>query len=235
MIFPHIPIVVNRQEVVRYLGYKKYKSESTDEINRLIDKCIRDAAYVLEAKGVIRQFAITARNAERWEIECNAGEYYIQGERIFKHLQLCDSLTLMMVTVGDQLDKEVERLFSEQLPTKALIIDAIGSDAVERAADYINEYIKNDARRKGYATRFRFSPGYGGWSIEHQRDLIKAVDGASIDVTLTDSCQLQPRKSVSAVIGWYIQCDGKLQPPRESREQVTKCRQCDVQDCQFRN
>lgn len=264
MIFAHIPIAVNRHEVVRYLGYKKQKSESTDEIDRLIDKCIRESAYVIEAKGVIRQLAITSKNADCQEIECNAGEYRIRGERIFKHLQPCDSLTLMTVTVGEGLDREVERLFDTQSPTRALIIDAIGSDAVERAADYINEYVNKDAQRKGYATRFRFSPGYGGWSVEHQPDLLRAVDGAAVGITVTDSCQLHPRKSVSAVIGWYIPGDGNsgdtLGDGEHSAEagaeysgerngeqpiqaetslgqgnQAAKCGQCDAGDCQFRS
>ena len=58
--------------------------------------------------------------------------------------------------------------------------------------------------REGLHTKPRFSPGYGDFSLEHQRDFMRILDlENSLGLTLTGSLLLVPEKSVTAVIGLY--------------------------------
>ena len=48
----------------------------------------------------------------------------------------------------------------------------------------------------------RYSPGYGDWPLDAQRELLALLDTPrAIGVSLTDSLLMVPSKSVSAVIG----------------------------------
>jgi len=256
MIFTHVPITLNRHEVIRYLGYKRNKSESSEQINDLIDKLINKAKYIIEPKGIIKTVNISSRNPDNWEIECDAGAFIIKGEKIYKHLENCELITLMAVTVGSDLDVQIDNLFQTEQPTEALIFDAIGSDAAERVADYVNQYVINEAKRKGYATRFRFSPGYSGWSVENQQSIIDYLCTGEIEISVTEYSQLMPRKSVSAVIGWLpmitgettdnttIETTGEITSKTTDKntgkitggelEAGAKCTRCDTSTCQFR-
>ena len=48
----------------------------------------------------------------------------------------------------------------------------------------------------------RYSPGYGDWDLPVQREVLELVEAKSIGLSLTETFILQPRKSVTAVIGW---------------------------------
>jgi hypothetical protein len=47
----------------------------------------------------------------------------------------------------------------------------------------------------------RYSPGYGDWDITDQPHILALAGGEAIDVSVTPSCMLIPRKSVTAIIG----------------------------------
>ena len=78
---------------------------------------------------------------------------------------------------------------------------------------------------KGRGLRPRFSPGYGDFSIEHQRDIARVLDTARrIGLTVTDSLMLAPMKSVTAVIG-VAETEGCTE---------AGCGNCGKKDCEFR-
>ena len=77
----------------------------------------------------------------------------------------------------------------------------------------------------GLKLRPRFSPGYGDFSIAHQRDITRELDTARrLGLTVTESLMLAPMKSVTAVIGLSETggCTGG------------GCEACAKTDCDFR-
>ena len=85
--------------------------------------------------------------------------------------------------------------------TAGLLLDAAGTAAVEVAADQVCDFIKSQITRQGYLTLPRFSPGYGEWDITVQPLILDLANGDAINLKVTDSCMLLPRKSITAVIG----------------------------------
>ena len=58
------------------------------------------------------------------------------------------------------------------------------------------------SRGKGLHARPRFSPGYGDFPLEVQRDFERILEmPKTIGVTLSDSLLMTPTKSITAVIG----------------------------------
>ena len=46
----------------------------------------------------------------------------------------------------------------------------------------------------------RFSPGYCGWHVSGQKRLFAELKPQKIDLTLRESCLMQPLKSISGVL-----------------------------------
>ncbi|MBN2684192.1 MAG: hypothetical protein JXR40_02835, partial [Pontiellaceae bacterium] len=54
---------------------------------------------------------------------------------------------------------------------------------------------------EGLGVTNRFSPGYCGWEVKEQHALFRLLPEKFCGVQLQDSAFMQPRKSISAIIG----------------------------------
>ena len=117
------------------------------------------------------------------------------------HLQGCQRIAALAVTIGDLLEKQVEKLFAAGSYTEALLLDAAGSVAVEAAADQADLTLAAQMAKIGLYTTRRFSPGYGDWDLSVQPVLLSLTGGSHINLSVTSSFMLTPRKSITAVIG----------------------------------
>ncbi|HBN09794.1 MAG TPA: hypothetical protein DD435_14450 [Cyanobacteria bacterium UBA8530] len=70
---------------------------------------------------------------------------------------------------------------------------------------------------------FRFSPGYGDWSVEENAVFREVLDLPSLGITLLPSGGMLPRKSVTALAG--LSKSGESVPP--------SCQHCSVGECRF--
>jgi len=86
---------------------------------------------------------------------------------------------------------------------RALILDSLGSEAAEEAAIQSDRILVEKAREMGLWPSKRFSPGYGKWDIREQQYVFQVLPGKDIGVSLTESCMMIPRKSVSFRINFY--------------------------------
>jgi hypothetical protein len=125
----------------------------------------------------------------------------LSGKDIARHLAGAEQVAVLAVTIGKNLEAEVSRLFAAGQYTAGLLLDAAGSAATEQAADAANAYIAAQAAKRGLVALTRYSPGYGDWPLTDQQALVALANGERIGVTVTESCLLLPRKSVTAIIG----------------------------------
>jgi cobalamin-dependent methionine synthase I len=84
----------------------------------------------------------------------------------------------------------------------AYFLDVVGSWMADYMADRVDAIVQSEVLRSGYARTMRYSPGYGDWDLPVQRELLDTVEASAIGITCTETFILQPRKSVTAVIGW---------------------------------
>lgn len=119
---------------------------------------------------------------------------------IFEHAK---KVALCICTIGPQIESESSQLMKRDEMMKALILDAIGSEAVEQVARQVDRLLYVKAQEMNLWPSKRFSPGYKSWNIEEQRYIFRMIPGEDIGVTLNESFMMIPRKSVSFRINFY--------------------------------
>lgn len=129
----------------------------------------------------------------------------IDYEETNKHLIFKDAekVAFCICTIGSELEKEVKQLMDRNEMLRALILDALGSEAVEEVAIQSDQIIADGAREMDFWPSKRFSPGYGKWDIREQQFIFNVLPGKDIGVTLTESFMMIPRKSISFRINFY--------------------------------
>ena len=207
---------IDRREIVRYMGAR----ELTEELDALLEECLREAERVLRYAVCWREIPVSAAAHT-----VDLGFAAVESVSLAKQLAGCRRAVLFAATVGLELDRLIAR-YSRLQPVKALIFQAIGAERVEALCDAFCGDIRRQVQVCGGCTRPRFSPGYGDVPLALQRDIFRALDcSRKIGLTLNGSLLMTPTKSVTAIIGVG---DGVQQPDKE------KCSVCTKGDCVFR-
>jgi len=144
----------------------------------------------LSAEAFAEVYAGDGRNAPRTPVEAIAAK--------------AEHRALFAVTLGQPLGEAVAAGFAHEDFALAYLIDAMASVAADAAAGVAERWYARALREHGWATPdgavLRYSPGYCGWDITGQRRLFAYLRPERAGITLTDSCLMQPLKSVSGVL-----------------------------------
>ena len=152
----------------------------------------------------------------------------ILGKSIVKHLDGCEKVICMAVTVGAEIEREVTRKFERGEYLASVLLDAAATAAVEQAADLMEKNFAATFAKDGFKLRWRFSPGYGDWNLTEQAKLFTISGAEQIGLNLTSAMMLEPRKSVTAIIGLEKISAQKISTHKQN------CADCDKFDCPMR-
>ena len=183
---------IDQKETRRYAGLM---TADFDE-KMIADACL-EARLLASPKGIWQSYEYDSKK----QIVHADPPFQIEGKKIGSHLWGADRVILLSATVGEGIEDAVTKYFSAGRYAYSVLLDAAATTAVEQIADAMEKTIQPKAAAKGYSMRWRFSPGYGDWSIEQQPGLIRLSHAADIGVSLTESLMLYPRKSITAIIG----------------------------------
>lgn len=126
----------------------------------------------------------------------------IKSSSIVKLLSGSHSAVFLAATVGPVIVDMASEAVKSGDGGSAIILDAVGSETVEAAIEWINGYIGNIIKKKGEKlTSMRFSPGYGDFNLEYQRLFYDLLQLNDMGVTLTERFILVPEKTVTAIAG----------------------------------
>ena len=113
-------------------------------------------------------------------------------------------LTLFAVTLGASLSDRASALFDDGRLALAATLDAAASEGTERACVHLDgivlEHARTDGRADAASRILRYSPGYCGWNLTGQRALFAALGPEGIGIRLTETCLMEPVKSISGVM-----------------------------------
>ncbi|WP_415275095.1 vitamin B12 dependent-methionine synthase activation domain-containing protein, partial [Clostridium perfringens] len=184
---------IDKKEVLRYLGTKG-KEEDFD----IVDSCIDECKEIADYRVTYREYCLEEYNDR---LSILGTKKFLNGISIKRHLKRCHKVILLGVTLGHEIERAINKYEKIDL-LKALILDACATAAIEEVCNEIGEAIKEKFEGRNEFIRERFSPGYGDFSIEFQKDFLELIDGQrAIGLNLTESNILIPRKSVTAIIG----------------------------------
>jgi hypothetical protein len=180
----NIKVEFDEKRILGLIGYKKRNSEIKEPIKGLITEEKKKLDYLLHPASVytIIDYAETSKHP------------------VFKD---AEKVAICLCTIGPKLEEEIKKLMKINEMTRALILDALGSEAAEEVAIQSDRNLAEKAREMNLWPSKRYSPGYGKWDVKEQRFIFKLLPAADIGVRLTDSFMMIPRKSVSFRINFY--------------------------------
>jgi len=211
---------LNLSEIKRYSGLDKYAEFPA----HLLDQACTESYLLAQPKATWQTYNYDSTTATIMA----PTPLVLQSAKIINYLSQAVQIAVIALTIGPKLEQQVSDYFTLGEYTSGLLLDAAGTAAVEVAADQVCDFIKNQAASQGYLALPRFSPGYGGWDITVQPLILELANGEEINLTVTDSCMLLPRKSITAVIGFT---PNEQELSLSYLYQDTTCPQCPQLNC----
>lgn len=201
---------LNRSEALRYMGAKalnpdKMTSDIMDEVESELLKVCRP----------VYTFTEIPKDSPA-----------LGGNDIKEVVAESEKVLLIAATLGIYVEKLLRKTQITNM-AKAVVVDAMASVAIEQFMDKIEDELKE--RYKGLYFTNRFSPGYGDYPLEKQREVVKILNTEKkLGLSLSDSLLLNPTKSVTAVIGLNKnEVKGKINC-------TSKCMKCGNKNCPYR-
>lgn len=191
-----LDLTINYDSVLVRMGANKYKTKIDDKIKISIMESIDFAKKLFQPK-----YAVSFSDKKIKDNKIFLDDFIIDSKDIFKLLNNSNIVCGIVATVGNSIDDKIDLLLAEKQLALSYIYDAVGSIAIEELVDNICDDVKLTESKKNIICTRRFSPGYGDWKIENQKAFLKWLGAEKIGISLSESCQMFPRKSVSAIFG----------------------------------
>lgn len=210
---------IERREVLRYLGYGKSKAE--ENVLMLIENCISEMLFALSCKACYEKLSVCEDSSGNLCF----GNIKTNSKNLKRNLHGCDEIIIFTATIGAGADRIIQK-YNLTAPATAVIAQAVGAVMIEKWCDILCDRFE---KREGLTNKFlrpRFSPGYGDFSLEFQKQIFEMLDcPRKIGVSLTESLLMVPSKSVSAIVGIgaeNLSCNKK------------GCEICEKKNCEYR-
>jgi hypothetical protein len=216
------PLRVDREEVLRFQGYKKGRDAPDAAVLALFEEALALAESLIVPRVVYRAAVVTQQGPHLLE----AGEARLHIPDIGRLWGPLEEIGAAVCTVGEALEERVRALWEARELPLAVMLDSVGSAAVESLAEYANDLLCQAAIRAGVKVTNRISPGYAGWDTAEQAALFALCPGGPIGVTLNEACVMTPGKSISFLVG--------VGPAARVDHYFTQCRRCWMRDCAYR-
>jgi len=217
--FSDLPVNPGHLELL--MGYEE--GESPEPIAGMIGTIFSRAEDHAEIKGGIvllehfrisRQDHIIIRNID-----------FDIGKTIAGNLTGLDKIAFFLMTAGPGIESWSRQEIARGESLSGYLIDLLGSEIVESAADLMQAELENKISGEGYQTTNRYSPGYCGWQLNEQKKLFSLFPAGFCGITLSESSLMIPLKSVSGIIG--------IGRDVEKTDHI--CHLCDFQNCIYRD
>lgn len=199
------------------------RKTSSAQIHACVDECLADARILAtpKAHSVRRRVVSVGKNA----IKIEKGVSFT-GAWLASFLKGSQFVRLFLVTIGDGIELKATSLMHKGEHLHGYMLDRIGSMAVDSLAESAERCLRERYQEKSKSVSMRVSPGYCDWPVEEQAAFAKALDFSRIGVSLTRTCMMIPKKSISAMVG--------IAPAGHFIKTKTPCSMCAVRSCSYR-
>ncbi len=211
-------MIIDRSSWRRLMGVSDEHLKSAESDEKMRASLERLEAQMDEAEVLIFDAAKPAFAYKTLD----AGQLTVRGTSLAKHLDGCDRIVVMAVTLGHAVDRLISETQTSRIAL-GVVIDSGASVMAERAANMAEEQIRAElAESQTRAKRTtdmaaadtvgnrtaplymtsRFSPGYGDSPLEMQEQVLDLLDAENqLGITLSKGYMMSPSKSITAIIG----------------------------------
>jgi hypothetical protein len=217
-----LPLAIDRDEVLRFQGYKKDVDVPGAQVVAILEEALVLGRRLMVPRVVYRAVPVTGGAADRLD----AGGERLHIPQVGRLWGSLEAVGAGICTVGDPIEARVRELFDAREFPLAVMLDSVGSAAVESLAEYANDLLCQAAIPEGMKVTNRISPGYAGWDTAEQAALFRLCPGDPIGVRLNEACFMTPGKSISWLVG--------IGSAARVDHYFTQCRHCWMRDCAYR-
>ncbi len=211
------------EDVLRVMGYSVPQSAPAAVVAAVRERLggADEALWAIEGGAVL--FPAVAVDPEEPVLAVEEVRFAV-GRTVAGQLAKAEGVALFVCTAGSGMERRARQLVIEGDPFTGFIADTVASLVVERAADLLEERLREHAGRCGLRLTNRYSPGYCGWQLVEQQKLFSLLPPGFCGVRLSESSLMHPIKSASGIIGLG----------RHVRRQPYTCHLCDLESCLYR-
>lgn len=158
----------------------------------IIEEQISLAEKSVQPKSIYRIFDCTVTDNS-----LIIGSIAFKSQRLAENLKGCSRVAVMAVTLGTESDRLLRSFAGES--ARLIAMQAVLTEMIEQECDKVQKNIEKENSAK---TRQRYSPGYFDLDISEQKKIFSLLEITKrCGITLTDTCQMIPTKSVTAFTG----------------------------------
>lgn len=194
-----ISLELGIEDVLRREGIGDQRSPRP-EIMDLLKEILGElgSSKLLEPSLVYEFYPINGFLTDRVKLK---GGAEIQGTLVPRLFSKADELGIAVCTIGSGLEDKSANYFKQGKELHGLLLDGIGSAAVDVLCQKVCQILGEEASLHGYQASSPVNPGMPGLPLTEQEHLFELVPANRIGVRLTSGCMMEPRKSTSLVIG----------------------------------
>jgi hypothetical protein len=197
--FDSMAMALPKDDILRRLGYRKGLTRLEPRDLEEMDRAIDDALSFIHLRGTAARLVISEKKTTQTLL---AGGAILKSRNLARMLRNSDDIMLLGATAGQDIMDAIRDDSLQGRMTRGVILDAVASEMVDHALDWMTAFFNQDLRRKGrQLTKRRFSAGYGDFLLENQKWIYDTLDLGRLGVRLTESFILTPEKSVTAIAG----------------------------------
>jgi hypothetical protein len=194
-----IPLSLKANQVLRWQRLGR-RAKVKPEIEIIIRKLLTSVktAHLLEPAVAYEYYTVSSMNGNHILL---ADDKAIHGPLIPAIFPEEKELAVILCTIGPRLEKQVTDYSKVNEAMLGMILDGIGSTAVDIMALQVFRCLASEVSSRGYEISSPVNPGMPGFPLTEQWNLLGLVNTDEIGVSLTSSGIMVPRKSASMVIG----------------------------------
>jgi len=216
-----IPLAIDPDEVLRFQGYKAGIDIPSADVLALFDEALALGRTLMTPRAALRTYRVI-RDGDR----LRAGGVTLTIPRIEERWGAIEEITAGVCTIGGALEGRAAALWEARELPLAMMLDSVGSGAVESLAEYVNDQLCGEGIARGVKVTNRVSPGYGGWDVAEQALLWQLCPGDAVGVILNDTCFMTPTKTITILVG--------AGPAARVDDYFSQCARCWMRDCAYR-
>jgi len=194
-----VPLILKTQQVLHREGLPGY-SQIRPEIRTLVWEVLADLkkSHLMEPSVAYHIYTVTELRRQQLSLEEKPA---VHDSLLSSLLHRARELAVALCTIGPGLERQITDCTSQGEPLLGVLLDSIGSAAVDSLTEEVYKLIAEEASSRGYEVSDPINAGIPNLPISRQWQLLKLVPAEEIAVSLTSSEIMVPRKSVFIVIG----------------------------------
>ena len=216
-----IPLAIDPDEVLRFQGYQAGVDVPSGDVLALFDDALALGRTLMRPRAALRTWPVT-----RVGDQLTAASITLTIPRIAERWGAIEEITAGVCTIGDALERRAGELWEARELPLAMMLDSVGSGAVESLAEYVNDLLCHEGLARRVKVTNRVSPGYGGWDVAEQRLLWRLCPGDAVGVTINDACFMSPTKTITILVG--------AGAAARVDDYFSQCARCWMRDCAYR-